>query len=233
VTSSCASIRALFDGYLEERLAREERSSVREHLASCAVCRDEAAGTDPALLFAAAPAPEISDAETAKVLVAVRAGIALKTAEKRIAPAGNGSDRSGRSFRRAWMRPATTAAAALAAVALSWSLGPRAPSPIVASIDREAPPVAPVAAAAGPVSDTSVASDAADASDERTAAGGLGPLRPFAAANRSPQSSGSGPDGLEPAGSKGNLPADATIYDWNPGGGQPRVVWIVDRSLDI
>jgi hypothetical protein len=44
---------------------------------------------------------------------------------------------------------------------------------------------------------------------------------------------GSGPDGLEPAGSKGNLPADATIYDWNPGGGQPRVVWIVDRSLDI
>jgi len=26
---------------------------------------------------------------------------------------------------------------------------------------------------------------------------------------------------------------DATIYDWNPGGGQPRVVWIVDRSLDI
>lgn len=28
-------------------------------------------------------------------------------------------------------------------------------------------------------------------------------------------------------------PSDATIYDWNPGGGQPRVVWIVDRSLDI
>lgn len=29
------------------------------------------------------------------------------------------------------------------------------------------------------------------------------------------------------------FPADATVYDWNPGGGQPRVVWIVDRSLDI
>ena len=28
-------------------------------------------------------------------------------------------------------------------------------------------------------------------------------------------------------------PADATIYDWNPGAGQPRVVWIVDRSIDI
>jgi anti-sigma factor RsiW len=31
------------------------------------------------------------------------------------------------------------------------------------------------------------------------------------------------------------FPADATIYDWNPGGTseEPRVVWIVDRSLDI
>jgi hypothetical protein len=29
------------------------------------------------------------------------------------------------------------------------------------------------------------------------------------------------------------FPASATVYDWNPGGGQPRVVWIVDRSLDI
>ena len=25
----------------------------------------------------------------------------------------------------------------------------------------------------------------------------------------------------------------ATVYDWNPGGGEPRVVWIVDGSLDI
>jgi len=32
---------------------------------------------------------------------------------------------------------------------------------------------------------------------------------------------------------KRKVPGDATIYDWNPGGGQPRVVWIVDRSLDI
>ncbi|HKD11250.1 MAG TPA: zf-HC2 domain-containing protein [Thermoanaerobaculia bacterium] len=31
----------------------------------------------------------------------------------------------------------------------------------------------------------------------------------------------------------GTTPASATIYDWNPGSGQPRVVWIVDRSLDI
>jgi hypothetical protein len=34
---------------------------------------------------------------------------------------------------------------------------------------------------------------------------------------------------------RGTFPADATIYDWNPGAGsrEPRVVWIVDRSLDI
>jgi Putative zinc-finger len=29
------------------------------------------------------------------------------------------------------------------------------------------------------------------------------------------------------------FPADATIYDWSSGAGEPRVVWIVDRSLDI
>ena len=30
-------------------------------------------------------------------------------------------------------------------------------------------------------------------------------------------------------------PAEATVYDWNPGAGreEPRVVWIVDRGLDI
>jgi cell pole-organizing protein PopZ len=33
----------------------------------------------------------------------------------------------------------------------------------------------------------------------------------------------------------GTFPADTTIYDWNPGAESPelRVVWIVDRSLDI
>jgi anti-sigma factor RsiW len=33
----------------------------------------------------------------------------------------------------------------------------------------------------------------------------------------------------------GMFPAEATIYDWNPGAAneEPRVVWIVDQSLDI
>ena len=32
-----------------------------------------------------------------------------------------------------------------------------------------------------------------------------------------------------------SLPPNATVYDWNPGAGreEPRVVWIVDRGLDI
>jgi anti-sigma factor RsiW len=44
--------------------------------------------------------------------------------------------------------------------------------------------------------------------------------------------------GFSPAGRtapSATFPADATIYDWNPAAGteEPRVVWIVDRSLDI
>jgi hypothetical protein len=45
---------------------------------------------------------------------------------------------------------------------------------------------------------------------------------------------------VEPAGPAvspaGSIPdttdSGATVYDWNPGGDEPRVVWIVDRSLD-
>jgi hypothetical protein len=32
------------------------------------------------------------------------------------------------------------------------------------------------------------------------------------------------------------MPATATIYEWNPGTaspGDPKIVWIVDRSLDL
>lgn len=48
----------------------------------------------------------------------------------------------------------------------------------------------------------------------------------------------SAPAGFAPAAQaapSGTFPAEATIYDWNPGAAseEPRVVWIVDRSLDI
>jgi predicted anti-sigma-YlaC factor YlaD len=38
---------------------------------------------------------------------------------------------------------------------------------------------------------------------------------------------------LPKAGGTKTYPADATIYDLSSGAGEPRVVWIVDRSLDI
>ena len=38
---------------------------------------------------------------------------------------------------------------------------------------------------------------------------------------------------LEKTGGARKYPADATIYDFSPGAGVPRVVWIVDRSIDI
>jgi hypothetical protein len=38
---------------------------------------------------------------------------------------------------------------------------------------------------------------------------------------------------LDKTGGTRKYPADATIYDFSPGAGEPRVVWIVDRSIDI
>lgn len=40
-------------------------------------------------------------------------------------------------------------------------------------------------------------------------------------------------ENLHDSGVTRKYPADATIYDFNPGAGEPRVVWIVDRSIDI
>jgi anti-sigma factor RsiW len=41
------------------------------------------------------------------------------------------------------------------------------------------------------------------------------------------------PEGSQNPEPESGSPVEATVYDWNPGGEQPRVVWIVDRSLDI
>jgi hypothetical protein len=58
------------------------------------------------------------------------------------------------------------------------------------------------------------------------------PAEPVAVAPSAPA------EGFAPAAQtapSGTFPAEATIYDWNPGATseEPRVVWIVDRSLDI
>lgn len=44
------------------------------------------------------------------------------------------------------------------------------------------------------------------------------------------------PAGFEREGEGGLLPASATIYEWNPASAapnDPKIVWIVDRSLDL
>lgn len=198
MTLSCSGARERFSGYLDERLVREDRSAVREHLAECPECRAEAAVLDPAFLFAfsGAQAAAVSPEDTQRILAAVRTGIELKSAERRIAPPD--------ARRRTPVRRAIGSAAAVAAAAFV--------AIIVVSARREVPPpdatraataIAPVAASARPASP---------------------PAEPAAI---SPFVEASGPSKNQ------RLPADATIYDWNPGGGQPRVVWIVDRSLDI
>ena len=225
--AGCAATRSRFFAYRDETLARDERTAVRDHIGACAACRGEAARFDPVLLFAAMPQETVSAAEAAEILAAVRSGIALKTAEKRIE--GSGGARLLSPARRI----SATAAAVAAAVVLAWTSGPGAAL-------RTAP------AEPGSLS----AATAARRSSSQPASFPAG-LRP---SNASPNASVDGaretpmqtpgqmPAGADPSAlpfgeasgpAKGNLPADATIYDWNPGGGQPRVVWIVDRSLDI
>ncbi|MDQ6893444.1 MAG: zf-HC2 domain-containing protein [Acidobacteriota bacterium] len=212
VSFSCAETRDRFAAYLEERLVREDRQAVRGHLENCAFCRRDASAQDPAFLFAfmdgavirgagagaGAGAAEVSPDETARILAAVRTGIELKQAERRL----------GSPARRAFRISASVAAAAFVA-ALAGSSGVfRAPK-----ADSAAVPAGPASGSAPGIQRGS-ASLAPAAVPESA-----GAVSPFAEAR--------GPV----RGQK--LPADATIYDWNPGGGQPRVVWIVDRSLDI
>jgi hypothetical protein len=182
MTFSCGEVRDRFEAYGSEALAAGERGAVREHLRSCQPCREEASAADPLFLFAGAGTAPVPTEATAGVLAAVRAGIALKTAERRLeVPTAR--------------RRAGALASAVAAVVLTL-LVPGAPA-------RRAPRDA-VATQRGP---------AARASCRRP----------------------TGPAGeiLPKAGGTKQYPADATIYDFGSGAGEPRVVWIVDRSLDI
>jgi len=182
MTFSCGEVRDRFEAYGSEALAAAERGAVREHLRSCEPCREEASAADPLFLFVGAGAAPVPAEATAGVLEAVRAGIALKTAERRIeVPTAR--------------RRLGALASAAAAVALTL-LVPGAPA-------RRAPREA--VATQGPA-----ARSFAPASNKRPA----GEILPNAGGTKT-------------------YPADATIYDLGSGAGEPRVVWIVDRSLDI
>ena len=211
MTAGCEETRTRFESYLDESLSREERSAVRAHLSECAGCRRDASALDPALLFASFPPERVSDEEAARILEGVRAGIALKTAERRVRRVPSHGKRAG-----------ATAAAAAVLIALTLS----SPSPARLALARGAAAGGPSAAARPTRSSLPAAAGIRDgaalAADSESAAGPPAmTARPF-----SPFAEASAPGGQK-------VPADATIYDWNPGGGQPRVVWIVDRSLDI
>ena len=184
MTLSCEQARARFGGYAAEGLAAGDRRAVREHLGTCAACREAAAARDPLLVFAAARTAPISAEESGQVLAAVRAGIALREAQERLgAPAV-----------RRRVGALASAAAALALTLLAPGKAYRPPSPsAVPPAEREAVKSSYVPAA-----------------------------------NPAPP-----PDIFEKTDGTGKYPADATIYELNPGAGQPRVVWIVDRSIDI
>jgi putative zinc finger protein len=183
MTLSCGEVRDRFEAYGSEALAAGERRGVREHLRSCEPCRKEASAADPLFLFVGAGAAPVPTEAAAGVLAAVRAGIALKTVERRLeVPTAR--------------RRLGSLASAAAAVALTL-LVPGAPTRQVPR-NAAATPSGPAGRSFVPASNTIPA----------------GEILPKAAGTKT-------------------YPADATIYDLGSGAGQPRVVWIVDRSLDI
>ena len=188
MSAACSFVRARLVSYAAEALSSEERRAVRDHLASCGACRQEAAASDASLLFAGmAPsrAEEVSPSDMARILAGVRAGVALRQAERRLA---------GRARRSRAGAVAAAAAVALFTLALPGGLSKRPAAPDAA---------APAAAAPAFSKASAFALTSASAS---TSAG-------------KPEDEASG----------------ATVYEIAPGAGpdEPRVVWIVDRSLDI
>jgi anti-sigma factor RsiW len=174
----CSQIQARFGPYAAEALPADERRAVREHLAVCAACVGEAAAQDPTLLYAAgAPAEELSAQDMARILQGVRAGVAIKRAERRLS----------RPRRRSAKAAAAAAAVALFTLALPGGLSrPAAPVPMPAAVRAVQASTAPTPAALGRLADQPAASS-------------------------------------------------STVYEIAPGAGpnEPRVVWVVDRTLDI
>ncbi|MGH9369494.1 MAG: zf-HC2 domain-containing protein [Thermoanaerobaculia bacterium] len=181
MSAACESVRRRLPRFAGEQLPEAERREVRGHLSRCAACRAEAASQDPTLLFAGLPSPAVSSEEVASVVASVRAGVALKQAERRIAARPARYPGEGEATRR-WPRAAAAAAVALLTLAVPSGLQP--------------PDSGQPAATAG-----------------RAPAAGL--------------AASGAPEGVVEASS------GATVYDWTPGAGEPRVVWIVDGSLDI
>lgn len=178
MSAACCQVRGRLPEYLDDALPADDARALRGHLAACGACRDDLAAVEPTLLFARVSPAEVSPEDVRRVVEGVRAGVALRETERKLA--------LGRARRRSRIA-AMASAAAVAAMTLMM------PGSSRSTVE---PPIAARPSAASP-------------------APGFSP-----AARTAPSAT---------------FPADATIYDWNPAAGtaEPRVVWIVDRSLDI
>ena len=178
MNAACTQMRGRLREYLDDALPADDARALRGHLAVCGACRDDLAAVEPTLLFARVSRADVSPDDVRRVVEGVRAGVALKETERKLA--------LGRARRRSRIA-AMASAAAVAAMTLMM------PGSSRSTVE---PPIAVRPSAPSPAS-------------------GFSP-----AARTAPSAT---------------FPADATIYDWNPGAGteEPRVVWIVDRSLDI
>jgi len=177
----CTLVRGSFDDYLADALPAPQRRMLRDHLAACPECGELAVSRDPTFLFARVAPEQVPAAEAAGILSAVRTGVSLMEAERRL----------GRKSRRRVAGLGAAAAAAVVTLVVALQSFPAHRPPSVAARP------APVPAASENPSELS------------------------AAALADPGTTSASPD--------------ATVYDWNPGAGreEPRVVWIVDRGLDI
>ena len=86
----CGIVRKSFDEYLGDALPAPQRKMFREHLAGCAECRGAAVASDPTFRFARPLSDAVSEGESRDILAAVRTGVELLQAQRRL---GTGSRR--------------------------------------------------------------------------------------------------------------------------------------------
>lgn len=182
MSALCPPVASLSEEYRADRLTEADRREFRAHLLACEECRRTAIRHDPAILFALASAPPVSDdAEARAILEHVKAALAVRDASRKLDRSA--SERHGRR--------AAAAVGAAALIALTFS----------APLTRRRPPAV-------------LASRAGISSRIRNAATKI----------------------VRPGADEPSLPSSATIYEWNPGAASPddpKIVWIVDRSLDL
>ena len=206
MTALCPILRPSFEDYRNDTLPAPQRRILRDHLAACDECRALATAGDATMLFARPFAEEeLPAAESQRILANVRTAVAFAETEKRLR----------RTVRRRRQVAASVAAAAAFGALLLTAPDRRDRSAENLAVSRPTPAAD---APSSPLHAPELVSDAERASGEP--AGSL-PLASAATVSVPTDAEG--------------ISTDATVYEWSPGAGreEPRVVWIVDRGLDI